>query len=102
MCARRGEEDDIALFARSWVENGSDHGQVRQMRSSSNGRVGEQHIASLKISLPAIELELDSEGHGAQMDWDERGVRDEISRVTKEGARIVETLLNVGRDGSLL
>lgn len=68
MAPRGGEEDDLGLFVRALGglgEDGGDHGQVWQVRSTGDGRVGEEDVAWTKRRSEFGQLVDHGKGHGA-------------------------------------
>lgn len=80
MTSRGGEEDDLGLFARAFFgglgEDGGDHGQVWQVRSTGDGGVGEEDVAWTKRRSEFGQLVDHGEGHGAcDTTYGEIGIR---------------------------
>lgn len=100
--SRSSKEDDVPFLAWCRVKDRRDDCQIGQVRATGDGRVGEQHVSCLEITLPSVKLELDGERHGAEMDRDEGRIGDEVTGMAEQGARVVEALFDVGRDGCLL
>jgi hypothetical protein len=78
-------------------EDGRHDGHIGEVGAPGEGVVGHHHVAQCEIR-EARAHHLDGLGHRAQVHGNVRRVRHQSARRIEDGARVVEALLDVGRD----
>ena len=89
-------------FACPAVEHGSDDRQVRKVRPTGLGVVGQYDVTVVDLSGQRRHLVPDRGLHGSKVDWDVGSIGDEASVGTKQGAREIQPFFDVSRYGGSL